>query len=299
MWDTAQEQEIIRRFIEWGEARSSIRAMILTSSRAVPNAPVDAFTDYDLILVLTDILPFFEDRAWLSDFGPVLVVYRDPLTYENGLAQGAYITQYENGLKIDFTLWTVPHLQNVISSPELPDEFDAGYRVILDKEGLSEGLKPPTYQAYIPKPPTQAQYQELIETFFLDCIYTAKYLWRDDLVAAKHILDYFIKQDYLRPMLEWRSEIDHSWSVKPGPFGRRLKQWIRPDLWKALEETYTGAGLDANWDALHRSIELFRRVAVEVGEHLGYAYPHDLDDRVIAYIHKVKRLEQSAETFRD
>jgi aminoglycoside 6-adenylyltransferase len=290
---------MIERFIAWGQERPSVRAMILTSSRAVPNAPIDVFTDYDLILVLTDVLPHFEDRAWLEGFGPVLVVYRDPLTYESGSAQGAYITQYESGLKIDFTLWQVEHLRRIAAAPQLPDEFDAGYRVILDKEGLTVGLKLPRFKAYIPKPPSQAEYHDLIETCFLDCIYTAKYLWRDDLVAAKHMLDYFIKQDYLRPMLEWRSEIEQNWSVKPGPFGRRLKRWLRPDLWEALVSTYTGAGLEENWDALDRSIELFRKVSVEVGAHLGYAYPHDLDDRVIAYIHKVKRLERSAESFPD
>jgi aminoglycoside 6-adenylyltransferase len=35
---------------------------------------------------------------------------------------------------------------------------------------------------------------------------------------------------------------------------------------------------------------LFRRVAVEVAEHLGYEYPHNLDQRVTAYVQNVKRL---------
>lgn len=297
MRNPLQEQDVIRLFVEWGRARPSVRAMILTSSRAVPNVPLDVFTDYDLILVLTDVLPLFEDRGWLGDFGPVLVVYRDPLTCENGLPQSGYITQYENGLKIDFTLWTVERLRSLTASPDLPDEFDAGYRVILDKDDFTARLKPPTYKAYIPKLPTEAEYLTLIETFFLDCIYTAKYLWRDDLVAAKHLLDHFIKQDYLLPMLEWRSEIDHGWSVKPGPFGRHLKQWVRPDLWTALESTYAGANLDDNWAALDTSIDLLRTVAVEVGAHLGYAYPHDLEQRAVTYVRKIKALDRQADVF--
>jgi len=31
-------------------------------------------------------------------------------------------------------------------------------------------------------------------------------------------------------------------------------------------------------------MKLFRQVAVEVGEGLGYEYPHDLDQRVTAYV---------------
>jgi len=36
---------------------------------------------------------------------------------------------------------------------------------------------------------------------------------------------------------------------------------------------------------------LYRQVAIEVADHLGYAYPHDLDQRVTAYVQQVKGLE--------
>ena len=49
--------------------------MLLTSTRAVPNAPVDMLSDYDVILIVQDIRPFHEDRRWLEDFGDVLVAY--------------------------------------------------------------------------------------------------------------------------------------------------------------------------------------------------------------------------------
>jgi aminoglycoside 6-adenylyltransferase len=171
--------------------------------------------------------------------------------------------------------------------PQLPDEFDAGYRVLLDKDELTQGLKPPMYKAYIPKPPAETDYHKKIEEFFLDAGYVVKFLWRDDMIAAKHLLDHFIKQDYVIPMLEWRLEIDHNWSVKPGPYGRRLKKWLRPDLWAELEATYSGAGLEETRDALFRTITLFRKVAVETGNLLGYAYPHDLDRRALAYLEKI------------
>lgn len=33
---------------------------------------------------------------------------------------------------------------------------------------------------------------------------------------------------------------------------------------------------------------LFRQVAMEVGEGLGHAYPHDVDQRVTAYVRKMQ-----------
>jgi len=288
------ENEIIERLIEWAEHQPLVRAMLLTSSRAIPNAPVDVFSDYDVILALRDVHPFHEDRTWLEAFGPVLALYRDPLEPDEGFLKSGYVVQFENNLKIDFSLWAVEILQRIAADAVLPPEFDAGYQVLLDKDHLTAGLKPPTYTAYIPKPPTEAEYHAVVEVFFLDATYVAKLLWRDDLMAAKYILDNMMKQEHLRPMLEWRLETDHQWSVKPGPYGRRLKQWLRSDLWAELEGTYTGAGLEENWQALDRTIDLLRRVALEVGERLGYAYPHDLDRRTVAYLQKVKNLDHTA-----
>jgi len=271
--------------------------MLLTSSRAIPKAPIDVFSDYDVILAVREVHSFYEDRTWLEAFGSVLVLYRDPLEPCHGYPKSGYVTQYENGLKIDFTLWSVEILQRIAANPQLPDELDAGYRVLLDKDHLTAGLKPPTYAAYIPTPPTETEYQGTVEVFFLEATYVAKLLWRDDLIAAKHVLDHFMKQEHLRPMLEWRFEIDRQWSVKPGPYGRGLKKWLSPDLWAELESTYTGAGLEVNWEAMFRTIALFRQVAIEVGDRLGHAYPHDLDRRAVAYLQKVKILDRGAESF--
>ncbi len=39
---------------------------------------------------------------------------------------------------------------------------------------------------------------------------------------------------------------------------------------------------------------LFRRVATEVADDLGYAYPLDLDRRVVAYVREVRCLDDAA-----
>jgi aminoglycoside 6-adenylyltransferase len=287
------QEEMLRQFTDWGKQQAPVRAMLLTSTRAIPNGPVDILSDYDLILVVTDVYPFFNSRDWLAAFGRVLALYRDPITPDGEFETVGYVVQFEDSLKIDFWVWPIGLLQRIVNEPKLTDELDAGYQVLLDKDNLAGSLKPPTYKAYIPTPPTETRYHEAIEMFFLDTAYVAKYLWRDDVMAAKHILDAMLKQEHMLPMLEWRAAIDHHWSIKPGPFGRRLKQWLRPDLWAELENTYTGADIDDNWEALFRTIALMRRLSIEVGEHLGYAYPHDIDERAVAYVQKIKTLGKS------
>ena len=54
------EDPVITKLIHWAEQRDAIRAMLLTSTRAVPNAPMDELSDYDVVLVVEDIHPFHE-----------------------------------------------------------------------------------------------------------------------------------------------------------------------------------------------------------------------------------------------
>ncbi|MGD8585302.1 MAG: aminoglycoside 6-adenylyltransferase [Chloroflexota bacterium] len=293
MDDELRGDPVIQHLIRWAGQNPAVRAAILTSSRARPAAPLDLLSDYDVILAVDDVRPFYDSRAWLSDFGPLLVLYRDPLRLFHGLERFAYVTQYEDGLKIDFTLWTAGILPRVAAEPTLPDELDVGYRLLLDKEGLAQGLQPPTYRAHIPRPPDKARYLEQVELFFHNATYVAKYLWRDDLVAARHVFD-DIKVGNLRRVLEWLIEIDHDWSLKPGAYGRYLKRYLRPELWAQLEATYVGPSLDENWRALFKSVDLFRQAAEEVGAQLGFSYPADLHRRATAYLEWVRDLDPGA-----
>ena len=283
--------DVINGLIQWAEQRDSVRAMLLTSTRAIPNGPVDIFSDYDVVLVVEDIHPFFEDRSWLEDFGEVLVVYWDPIhsDLDYGIEKVANVTQYTDGLKIDFTLWPVELLRKMLQAPALSAELDAGYRILLDKDRLTQGMKPPTYTAYIPVPPTDEAYQKWIEDFFSDAPYVAKCLRRGELLPAKWCLDYDMKHVYLRPMLEWRVELEHGWSIPVGSLGKGLKKRLPPEIWSQLERSYAGADIEDNWEALFHTMALFREVAVEVGEALGYTYPHQLDQRVTDYVRDMRQ----------
>ncbi|HZS91078.1 MAG TPA: aminoglycoside 6-adenylyltransferase [Chloroflexota bacterium] len=290
-------RDVVRRLVEWANGKDAVRAMLLTSTRANPHAPVDVFSDYDVVLVVEDIRPFFEDRSWLQDFGQVLVVYWDPIEPdpEYGIEQTGNVTYYADGLHIDFRLWPVALAQRIAQAPDLPARLDDGYAVLVDKDHLLTGLRPPTYRTYIPARPSEETYQTMIQDFFSDAPYVAKCLWRDELLPAKWCLDYDMKYIYLLPMLEWRMERDHGWSVPTGNMGKGLKKRLPPEIWSELEATYAGADIAENWEALFRTMALFRRVALDVAADLGYTYPLDLDLRVTAYVQAMKDVDHELE----
>ncbi|MEZ4866568.1 MAG: aminoglycoside 6-adenylyltransferase [Caldilineaceae bacterium] len=290
MQDELLENEVIQQLVQWAASQAAVRAMLLTSTRAVPNAPVDMLSDYDVILVTADIRPFHADRSWLQAFGEVLVAYWDPIHSDPdyGCDRFGNVIQFTDGLKIDFTLWPVALLQQIAAASTLLAELDAGYRILLDKDGLTTGMATPTYRAYLPTLPDAATFQRIVEEFFSDVPYVAKCLWRDELLPAKWCLDYDMKHVYLRQMLEWKIALDYGGRVKPGALGKGLKKHLPNTLWVQLEGAYAGAGVAENWDALWRTIHLYHEVALEVAKRLGYNYPHELEQCVVTYAQRIR-----------
>ena len=288
--DVSDADDVEERLIRWGSEREAVRVVLLTSTRAIPHAEVDGFSDYDTVLVVRDVLPFATDRGWIADFGDVLVAYWDPFepNADSGLEQLGNVTWYVDRPRIDFTVWPVALLERITATLELPAELDAGYRVLLDKDGLTAGLPTPTYAAYVPAPPAEATYLATVNDFFVGAPSVAVGLLRDDLLPARWVLDCDMKHVYLLQMLQWRMECEHGWAEPARALGKGLRKGLPADVWRELQGTYAGGTTTDNWEALFRTMALFGQVARDVGDRLGYAYPDELDERVTTYVRRMR-----------
>jgi aminoglycoside 6-adenylyltransferase len=280
-------QDVIDKLTKWAESKSDIRAAILTSSWARPDATPDEFSDFDVIFVAEDIKPYRGNESWLEGFGRVLVVYRDPVQTSYGYGRFIDVTQYESGLKIDFTLWPVGLMKHVAGMKQLPDYIDDGYKVLLDKDGLTQGMKKPSCRAFVPRPPTEAEYLQFIEEFLSNAPYVAKHIRRGDYFPLKSMLN-FMRYEKMCKIIEWQVQIEHGWSLKSGLYGKELSRYLSPGLISEIENTHTGTGAESDWESLFRIMALFRKVAKEVGNRLGYTYPDEMDSRVAEYLKKVR-----------
>lgn len=283
------EKVILKKLVDWANSKPDIRALFLTSSRTNPNKTIDDFSDYDIIMAVNDIQPYIESNAWLECFGSVLTVYKDPTRLEYGYPSIFRVTHYNDFTKIDYTIWPVDLLKHIVKMPDLPDYLDDGYKILLDKSGLTAGMKPPRYKAYIPKPPTEGEYLQAINTFYSDSTYVGKNLYRDNLFIVKECLDHVMKFHYIRLMFEWLMEIENGWTVKTGAYGKGLKKRTKTELWAELEKTYCGASKKENWQALFKTIELFSKVAREVGVKLGFRYPEEIEQNIIRFLEKIRQ----------
>jgi aminoglycoside 6-adenylyltransferase len=284
------EQQVYDKITSWANALDQIRAVLVTSSRTVPGAPVDAYSDYDVILIVRDVMAYAEKADWLEAFGDVVIAYWDPpwVDETTGDTKSSNIVQYFSGLDIDFSLWPESSLAKIVQDRELPEELDAGYKVLVDKDGVAVQLGVPTYRGYIPEPPDEATYLRLITDFYIGPPHIAKCLIRGDLAIAKWILDTDMRRVYLQPMLDWRVEIDHGWNHKPGTLGKGIQKVLPADLWQDVKATYVGADIEANWDAMFLMMKTFGATAREVGAALGYRYPQELEDRVTEHVRAMR-----------
>ncbi|RSD28850.1 aminoglycoside 6-adenylyltransferase [Mesobacillus subterraneus] len=287
-----QEKEMLGLLLDWARKEENVRTILMTSSRANPHALTDLFTDYDFEIFVEDLDTFMLDDGWLEQFGSLIK--------KVSLQDGEWRTRlvlYEDGTKIDFQITSNDYVKSLASMSELSAKYDNGYKVLLDKDGVTKGIKPPSYQAYITKPPAEEVFADIINSFWGDTAYVANSLWRDELYFAKYMLDSVIRTHYLQPAIEWYIGVHHEWSVNPNKYGRWFKRYLDSETWAELEATYAGAGLEENWEALFRMADLFSRLCQEVGASLGYPYPFEYEQRMRAYLNKVWDLPLNAERF--
>ena len=260
---------VLVRILEWAEAEPAVRAVVLTSTRARPEGPPDELSDYDVVVALEDLGRFDPAAA----YGTPAARWGDEHDVHGTrtLFRGVV---YDDGVKIDWTLWPA-RVAGLVAERGLTDALDVGYRVLLDKDGLTARWSQPTHRAHIPRRPTAAEYVALVEEFWWSATYAAKARARGEELFLRFVLDVDLTHGALRRMLEWLVETKRDWGWKPGAYGRGIERELPPDV---------AAELAAARGSVELTLELFRRVARDVGDALGYEYPQPADDVVSAYV---------------
>lgn len=268
------QDAVIDRVLAWAEREEAVRVVAITSTRAHAEGPPDELSDYDIVLVLEDIDRFDPAAAYATPaarWGDEADVH-GARSFFRGVV-------YEDGTKIDWTLWPAD-APELVAMHGLTDNLDVGYRVLLDRDGDTAGWARPTRTAHIPRAPTEAEYVALVEEFWWSATYVAKARARGEHFFARYILDVDMTYAVLRRMLEWLMETERGWSWKPGAYGRGIEHELPADVAEALEAAH---------DSFDATIVLFRQVARDVGAALGYAYPEYADNAVSTYIDRVIR----------
>lgn len=280
-------EEKLKSIIDWAEKNDDVRALLLTSSLANPLAPVDAYSDLDLELIFENNAPYLSDKNWMLNFGkPIAMIVEDESCFDGKHAMKMVL--YEDGVKVDFKLYSKSNFIKETEQEKLPEDWDVGYKILLDKDGITKQMQQPTYQVSLIKKPSEKEFQKIINDFWWDTTYVAKCLARDEIFYAKFMSETIIRSEYLIPLIEWYIASKHHWDITTNKYGRLFKKYLSQEIWTKTEKTFAGNNIDENWNALFSMADLVSEIGTDLAENLGYHYPKKLEIDILEYLNKVR-----------
>ena len=145
------ENQILPHFIKWAENNNLIRAAILTSSRVSKSATIDFLSDYDIELYVSEIDTFFDNDIWLEPFGKIMVKWplKPKTTIDNNWLTRLII--FEDGVRIDFQITEQKEAES--------KRYMNGYKVLIDKDSITQDIAEPTYMEFNINKPTKEEFE--------------------------------------------------------------------------------------------------------------------------------------------
>lgn len=274
------EQEMYDLILGFAARDERIRAVILNGSRANPKAPKDPYQDYDIIYIVNEFEQFKSDYGWLDIFGERLIMQmpesmRDP----SGRGHFNWMMLFSDGNRLDLTLIPADRL-DLIGNDSLTV-------VLLDKDGILTPFPPADDRDYLAKTPNELCYYSCCNNFFWCMQNVVKGIARDELPYAMLMYHQVVREE-LHDMITWYLAIQTNASVSAGKMGKYFKNYLPEDLYDMYLQTYSDSDYTNMWNAILTACSLFRILAKEVSNALGFSYNQSDDDGIMKYLDMVK-----------
>ena len=285
-------EQLIERFVKWAETCSDIRAAVIVGSRARVDQPADEWADLDIMVITRDPKRYTSTSDWIESIGNPLLTFVEPLPIGGEMECRVL---FEGMLDVDFAIFPEERYRGIqqLLQGEIPPEiaaqasnvFGRGMRVILDKDGMLAQLRKliSSIETPNPRPPSQHEFLEVVNNFLYHAVFTAKHLRRGELWWTVTCLNCYMQRLLLR-MMEWHAHTTHGWNYDTWFRGRFLEEWAHPQALKELRGAFAQYDEDDIKHALLAMMDLFRWIATETAEKLGFPYPAKADEHVTNWI---------------
>jgi aminoglycoside 6-adenylyltransferase len=261
----------------WAQAEDDLRAAIVVGSRTRSDHPADEWSDLDVILFLRRPEQYIARTDWIEAFCPLWL----SVVQKTVAGEPERLVVFEGGYQTDFVFNDCAVLQMVpqmLESGNIPDTIRRGVRVLVDKEDALTRVPPPMPVAP-QQPPSADEFAETGNRFWFNAVYASHQLARGDLVFYKSC-ESGLRWGLLQ-MLEWHARAVHGWDFDTWHGGRYTRDWLDPEIYAALADTYGGLDQHTGWDNLCSLTTLFARFESEVAERLDYQVPKDKREKVL------------------
>lgn len=262
------EQEMYKLIIGTAEADDRIRAVYMNGSRTNPNVPRDILQDYDIVYVVTETKPFYEDENWIDRFGERLYMQRPDLLdksvgedvdFDYGFT---WLVQFADGNRLDL------HIEPVSGCNVTKDKL---CKILLDKDGLLPEIPPSTDEDYRVKMPTQAGFYAACNEFWWCMNNVAKGLWRNELPYVHDMLNGPVRPQLIK-LMSWEIGFETGFSVSVGKSAKYMYRYLPEMTWENFLKTYGGVTADEVREAVFIMCDLFDKYGEKVAGRLGCEY---------------------------
>ena len=229
------EEEMMNLILQVAKDDERVRAVYLNGSRTNPNAPKDRFQDYDVVYVVTDTKPYYENHDWINHFGTVLYMqmpeYMDLLLEKEYTPQDTFgwLAIFTDGNRLDIHVSSFDYADKDIRADRL-------CRVLLDKDGRYCDIPEETDADHYVKKPTADKYSCECNEFYWCLNNIGKGLARGELTYAMDML-YDVVRPCLSVMLGWKIGAENYWSVSVGKSDKYMNRYLTPEIWNRYLET--------------------------------------------------------------
>lgn len=280
------EQEMYQLIKKVAEDDVRVRAVYMNGSRTNPNVYKDIYRDYDVVFVVTEIQSFLSDKNWISIFGELAIV-QEPSSSAFGWGLDDDITKeynwlmlFTDGNRIDLSIKVFDYgLKNYLS--------DTLCIKLLDKDNLLPDIPDSNDSLYHIKMPSKPQYDGCCNEFWWCLNNVAKGIVRDQIPYAQRMYMEIVHVE-LEKMIEWYIGMHHNFTVSSGMWGKYFKKYLSLELYEQYIKTYSDCEVENLWSAIFTACDLFRNVAAQVANQLGYVYNKQDDEGIMNYLVKMK-----------
>jgi aminoglycoside 6-adenylyltransferase len=274
---------MLEKIVKWGKKEDAVRALILLGSRA-GRQPIDHFSDYDLFVFCDTDESYTRSESWLTQFGNVWVCVKEKI-FCKGKIFPSRLVIFEGGIKVDFCFLSLDVLDEIVQSSDLPDDYNFGYKILLDKDDSAARMLPPQFEVK-PIKPSEQEFHQVVKEFWFEIYHVGVYLKRGDLWSVK--FRSWAAHSFLLRMIEWHAQAENDWRCSTPPTGKRMSSWVHKDLWKDLHVIFAHFDAEDSWKALFYTMELFKHLTAETAQSLRLSSMEELSEKMMGFITTLK-----------
>ena len=258
------DHPMLKQVLRWADRQDDIRAIAITGSLARADDSTDRFSDLDLQIITTDSKRYTDADSWLDSLGEFWIRFpiHEDVPYR--------LVWFAGGIKVDFQFLHPEAVRAQIAIGALSDEYQRGYVVALDKDGLFTRLPPSPHRFPAPPPPSAHELEATINEFWFEAIHVAQFIRRREFWVAKH-RDWTMKEMLLR-LLEWHARAIRGPDTNTWLLGKRVLDWADPDAAAAIPALWPRWNASELWQGLLLQISLFARLSRELTHSLGHEF---------------------------